>query len=209
VPPVDRDNGDLQRELEELDGPDAALLFGEGRADLDAPPGALDAAAVERRTLLAATLLPSMFPTSTGDVLTAVAGADLPEDLVMALEGLPARTYETLQEIWVAIGGPAEEREGSPALAEARHEEPAPIEDPAKRAADRRPSPEVAPSSPAAPVADTGSPRPVKKVVVMTRGFASLPLAIGGAACTLGAGVLQRVAEDLTDAAVRVSGVRH
>jgi hypothetical protein len=208
---VDRDSGELQRELEELDGPDAALLFGEGRADLEAPPGSLDPAALERRTLLAATLLPSMFPTSTGEVLTAVAGADLPQDLVVALEGLPAGTYETLQELWVAIGGPAEEREGSPALAEQRADDLPPPDEPVEtdtaRPAGEWAELKLASTIPAV-AADTGRARPVKKLVVMTRGLASLPLAIGGAACTLGAGVLQRVAEDLTDAAVRVSGVR-
>lgn len=48
----------------------------------------------------------------------------------------------------------------------------------------------------------------IARGLVAARGVAALPLATGGAACTLGAAVLHRAAEDLTNLATRVSGVR-
>jgi hypothetical protein len=256
---------DHDNELQELDGDDVVRMFGEDRADLDAPVGALEPVEVERRTLLATALVPSMFPATTVAVLEAVETADLPEDLREALARLPERTFENVQEIWVALGGPTEERDGSPALMErvlaeaeaaerrdgdepgdgdlddADDELSRELDEEIERELDEvldetlgaaRPalgalgstdtlayqlamqSGEGVSEAAAAGRRSVGQAKTrlgggARRLAGVARGAASVPLAAWGAAFTLGAGVLQRCADDLTAAAARVAGPRH
>src|SRR5215211_4973330 len=71
-----------------------------------------------RRSELAASLLPSLFPARRGEIIEAATEAGLADDLAEALLRLPDDLYETLQEVWVAIGGPVEHPPGAEPLDE-------------------------------------------------------------------------------------------
>jgi len=185
MPAVDPSD-DLDEVLEEL--PDGVRLAGEERLDVDVPAGMLPPVAVERRTLLAAALLPSMFPTTAEEVIAVLAGADLPEDLLVAVAELPDREYGNVQEIWVAIGGETEEPPGSPEAMGA--------DEPVTEA--RQP----APLRPAAP---GGLRRLAAAPLRLARLAATAPLAAGSATLSIGAAATQRAADGLADAATRVA----
>jgi Protein of unknown function (DUF2795) len=75
------------------------------------PEGALSPDELEARTDLARHLEPSIFPADREALLTSARDAGAPPDILSRLEQLPAdREYGTVQEVWEALGGPAEER---------------------------------------------------------------------------------------------------
>lgn len=74
------------------------------------PPG-LDPADVEARTELARHLDPAAFPADRAGLLRSAASNHAPDEVVETIEALPDGVrFETMQEVWTALGGGAEER---------------------------------------------------------------------------------------------------
>lgn len=74
------------------------------------PPG-LDPNEVGARTELGRHLKPAAFPGDRDQLVRDAQDNQAPDDLVDMLRGLPAgQRYETVQEVWEALGGGSEQR---------------------------------------------------------------------------------------------------
>jgi len=86
---------------------------GEGVAAMTDSP-ALPPPDIEGRSLLAQYLRPSIFPADV-DLLVATAREEqAPPSAIALLEALPPATYQTTNEVWLALGGTAEGRPSPP-----------------------------------------------------------------------------------------------
>ena len=65
---------------------------------------------VDERSELARFVEPSVFPASRDDLLESAAGSFAPDRVMSRLRALPDRRFGTVQEVWSALGGPAEHR---------------------------------------------------------------------------------------------------
>ena len=92
-------------------------------------PAALDPDQVEARSTFAQYLRPSAFPADVAGLAAAAEAESAPPSLVDQLRQLPPASYRTVNEVWVALGGAAEERPDRPA-AEPPRRKPAPVEHP-------------------------------------------------------------------------------
>jgi Protein of unknown function (DUF2795) len=92
-------------------------------------PAALDPDQVEARSTLAQYLRPSAFPADVADLVAAAEAESAPPSLVARLRQLPPASYRTVNEVWVTLGGAAEERSDLPS-AEPLRRTPAPVEHP-------------------------------------------------------------------------------
>jgi hypothetical protein len=81
--------------------------------DEQVPSGAFEPAhaQVVARSELAGWLLPSAFPAGAATLAEVARGQDAPDEMLTALGSLPAAAvYETVGELWVALGGETEHR---------------------------------------------------------------------------------------------------
>jgi hypothetical protein len=65
---------------------------------------------VEGRSQLAIYLLPSAFPASPTTLIAVARGQAAPPEILDGLGRLPRGRYHTVEEVWEALGGPAESR---------------------------------------------------------------------------------------------------
>ncbi|HEX3425758.1 MAG TPA: DUF2795 domain-containing protein [Acidimicrobiales bacterium] len=79
------------------------------------PPGDLTDEELDRRALLAASLRPSAFPTSKAALLAVAEDEHAPDEVLNWLRQLPDdRHWDTVEQVWEALGGPAESRKSRP-----------------------------------------------------------------------------------------------
>lgn len=72
--------------------------------------GVLDVADAERRSALARAIEPGVFPARPA-TLEASAAANFADDgIIRALQSLPDRVYDNVQDVWTTLGGPVEEK---------------------------------------------------------------------------------------------------
>ena len=81
-----------------------------------ASPNGMSFDDVNARADLARYLEPSVFPARPGALVASARARFAPDVTVRQLESLPDSTYDTVQEVWVALGGPVE-----PEMSAGRH----------------------------------------------------------------------------------------
>jgi hypothetical protein len=72
--------------------------------------GVLDDQDAERRSELARSIEPSVFPARPAELEASAAGKFASEGIIRALQALPDRVYENIQDVWSTMGGPVEEK---------------------------------------------------------------------------------------------------
>lgn len=84
------------------------------RPDHPGTPAGLDENDITLRSRLATSLRPSAFPADRDLLLQVAAEEHAPEEVLSMLDGLPAgRSWDRLEQVWEALGGPTEHREGA------------------------------------------------------------------------------------------------
>jgi hypothetical protein len=72
--------------------------------------GVLDVADAERRSELARYLEPSVFPGRPAELEASADRNFATDGVIRALQALPDRVYENVQDVWSTLGGPVEEK---------------------------------------------------------------------------------------------------
>ena len=118
----------------EKEGPADGEPVPDARIAGDRPPPvpAMSRDEVEARSELARHLEPHRFPARPAELVAMATEQHAPEDMVISLARLPDRTYDTVGEVWVALGGHHEARAtgGTAAPPVAPEAEPAPEPEP-------------------------------------------------------------------------------
>ena len=73
-------------------------------------PGVMDDHDAERRSELARSIEPSIFPARPAELEKSAAGNFASDGIIRALQALPDRVYENVQDVWATLGGPVEEK---------------------------------------------------------------------------------------------------
>jgi hypothetical protein len=104
----------------EKEGPADGEPVPDSRIAGDRPPPvpAMSRDEVEARSELARHLEPGRFPARPAELVAMATELHAPDDMVVSLARLPDRTYETVGEVWVGLGGHHEEREKAAAVEE-------------------------------------------------------------------------------------------
>jgi hypothetical protein len=110
VPGGSHRQADLQEELA-ADGIDLTPE----RDEIDIPGGTPTDDLLERSEL-AIFLRPSIFPASASSLLETAKEEHAPPEILERLQRLPLATYQTVQEVWVALGGSSETRDIPPTI---------------------------------------------------------------------------------------------
>ena len=136
----------------EKEGPADGEPVPDARIAGDRPPPvpAMSRDEVEARSELARHLEPHRFPARPAELVAMATEQHAPDDMVISLARLPDRTYDTVGEVWVALGGHHEARATGGTAA---------------------PAPPVAPEAEPEPEPERGAPAPVQLLV--------LPAAVG------------------------------
>jgi uncharacterized protein DUF2795 len=162
---------------------DARLTGTEHAAD-----GVLDLDEVEARSLLAASLRPSVFPADRESLLAVADEQHAPDNVIAALASLPdGIRFVTVQQVWEALGGERERRDTPAPEPQAPQRPPAAptatVSEPVAAAIQPEPEPEPEPTPVAAPsvaAAERSSGGPWWASAARTgAGLALLPLRIG------------------------------
>jgi hypothetical protein len=141
-----RDREDLEPEVPAADEPGADPDVKVTEPEPEGPPHE----EVLARSELARWLLPSAFPARASTLATVARRQGAPDDVVAPLEALEStRIFETVGELWIALGGAHEER-STPVV------EPAP--EPTEPKAERAPVPETTPEPERPSYEPTGEP---------------------------------------------------
>ena len=72
--------------------------------------GVMDDADAERRSELARFLEPSTFPARPAELEASADRNFATDGIIRALQALPDRVYENVQDVWSTLGGPVEEK---------------------------------------------------------------------------------------------------
>jgi hypothetical protein len=80
------------------------------RLEVPEPPGFPDEVDAERRSQLAASLEPHLFPARPEALLATAVERHAEEWVIEALRSVPDREYDNVQDVWRALGGPVEEK---------------------------------------------------------------------------------------------------
>lgn len=87
-----------------------------GRSDDSRPdvvqqqPGVMDDHDAERRAELARSIEPHVFPARPAQLLESARGQFAADWILNALSKAPDQTYDNVQELWKALGGPVEQK---------------------------------------------------------------------------------------------------
>jgi hypothetical protein len=87
--------------------PDARLT-----GDRDVPSGGMTLDDVNARAELARHLEHHVFPARPGELVANARERFAPDEVIAQLERLPDTLYDTVQDVWVALGGPVEASPG-------------------------------------------------------------------------------------------------
>jgi hypothetical protein len=108
---MDAKNQHPPRVDEELATASDAVTFSAGVTRDDVPESApLTAREVRERSDLGVHLRPSVFPATRAALVACAREEDAPQDLVTRLRSLPDTTYDTVEQVWEALGGRRETR---------------------------------------------------------------------------------------------------
>jgi hypothetical protein len=106
-----RVDDDLQKDTRGGDDAREALRADDARPDVvQEQEGVLDDADAERRSELARSIEPGVFPARPAELEASAAGNFASEGIIRALQALPDRVYENVQDVWSTLGGPVEEK---------------------------------------------------------------------------------------------------
>jgi hypothetical protein len=72
--------------------------------------GVMDDADAERRSELARAIEPGIFPARPAEIEASAAGNFASDGIIRALQSLPDRVYENVQDVWSTLGGATEEK---------------------------------------------------------------------------------------------------
>jgi hypothetical protein len=72
--------------------------------------GVLDDADAARRSELARSIEPSVFPARPAELEASATASFAAEGIIRALQALPDRVYENVQDVWSTMGGPIEQK---------------------------------------------------------------------------------------------------
>ena len=106
-----RVDDDLQKDTRAGEDARDRLRADDHRPDVvQSQDGVLDDADAERRSALARAIDPSLFPARPAAIEASAAANFADDGIVRALQALPDRVYENVQDVWATLGGPVEER---------------------------------------------------------------------------------------------------
>ena len=72
--------------------------------------GVMDDHDADRRSELARSIEPSIFPARPAELEASAAKNFASQGVIRALQSLPDRVYENVQDVWSTLGGPVEEK---------------------------------------------------------------------------------------------------
>lgn len=72
--------------------------------------GVMDDHDAERRSALARAIEPSAFPARPSELEATAAKSFADDGIIRALQSLPDRVYDNIQDVWSTLGGPIEEK---------------------------------------------------------------------------------------------------
>ena len=102
---------DLQKDTRGGQDAREQLRADDSRPDVvQAQEGVLDDADAERRSALARAIEPGVFPARPAELEASAAGNFAADGIIRALQALPDRVYENVQDVWSTLGGPVEEK---------------------------------------------------------------------------------------------------
>jgi hypothetical protein len=102
---------DLQKDTRGGEDARERLRADDARPDVvQQQEGVLDDADAERRSELARAIEPGIFPARPAELEASAAGNFASDGIIRALQALPDRVYENVQDVWSTLGGPVEEK---------------------------------------------------------------------------------------------------
>jgi hypothetical protein len=102
---------DLQKDTRGGEDAREPLRADDARPDVvQQQDGVLDDADAERRSELARAIEPGIFPARPAELEASAAGNFASDGIIRALQALPDRVYENVQDVWSTLGGPVEEK---------------------------------------------------------------------------------------------------
>ena len=106
-----RVDDELQKDTRGGDDAREHLRAADSRPDVvQQQEGVLDDADAERRSALARAIEPSVFPARPAELEASAANNFAGDGIIKALQALPDRVYENVQDVWSTLGGPVEEK---------------------------------------------------------------------------------------------------
>lgn len=106
-----RVDDDLQKDTRAGEDARERLRADDSRPDVvQEQEGVLDDADAERRSALARSIEPSVFPARPAELEASAAGNFAEDGIIRALQALPDRVYDNVQDVWSTLGGPVEEK---------------------------------------------------------------------------------------------------
>lgn len=106
-----RMDDELQKDTRGGDDARDLLRHDDSRPDVvQSNPGVLDDHDAEQRSELARMVEPSLFPARPAELEASAAQKFAPEGIIRALQSLPDRVYENIQDVWSTLGGAVEEK---------------------------------------------------------------------------------------------------
>src|SRR5687768_1975029 len=92
---------DLQKDTRGGDDARDMLRHDDSRPDVvQSNPGVMDDHDAERRSELARSIEPSIFPARPAEIEASAAGNFANDGIIRALQALPDRVYENIQDVW-------------------------------------------------------------------------------------------------------------
>jgi hypothetical protein len=106
-----RMDDDLQKDTRGGEDARERMRLEDSRPDVvQTQEGVMDDHDAERRSLLARSIEPSVFPARPAELEASAAGNFAGDGIIRALQALPDRVYDNVQDVWATLGGPVEEK---------------------------------------------------------------------------------------------------
>lgn len=106
-----RTDDDLQKDTRAGEDVRQNLRADDSRPDVvQQNEGVMDDHDAERRSALARSIEPGIFPARPAELEASATENFADDGIIRALQALPDRVYENVQDVWSTLGGPVEEK---------------------------------------------------------------------------------------------------
>src|SRR5687768_12430284 len=106
-----RMDDDLQKDTRGGEDAREQLRADDSRPDVvQENEGVMDDHDAERRSELARSIDPGVFPARPAEIEASAVKNFASDGIIRALQALPDRVYENVQDVWATLGGPVEEK---------------------------------------------------------------------------------------------------
>jgi len=106
-----RVDDELQKDTRGGDDARDLLRSDDSRPDVQQDhEGVLDVADADRRSALARSMEPGVFPARPAELEASATALFADPGIITALQSLPDRVYESVQDVWQTLGGAVEEK---------------------------------------------------------------------------------------------------